>query len=272
MMITSTANPTIKATRKLTERKERQQTGTFFMEGLRIVGEAMQRGWEIQHLIFAPELLVSLFGRQLLEQAAENEISILEVSTEIFQSLSAKEGPQGIAAVGHQRWTRLEDVLPSAGDTWIALDSVADPGNLGTILRTSDAAGCKGVILLDQSTDPYDPAAIRGSMGAVFSQPLVKTTLTEFARWKREKKVPVIGTSDKARQDYHGYCYPPALVVLMGSERLGLQEHHIALCDEMVSIPMQGTSDSLNLAVATALVVYEVLNQRRETGSSRDPK
>lgn len=270
MMITSTSNPTIKAIRKLAERKERQQTGTFFMEGLRIVGEAMQRGWELQHLIVAPELLVSLFGRQLVEQAVESGISILEVSTEVFQSLSVKEGPQGIAGVGRQRWTRLEDVSLSSGGTWIALDSVADPGNLGTILRTSDAAGCKGVILLDQSTDPYDPAAIRGSMGAVFSQPLVKTTLAEFARWKRENQVSVIGTSDKARQDYHSYRYPPALVVLMGSERLGLQEHHIALCDEMVSIPMQGTSDSLNLAVATALVVYEVLNQRRSADSSPD--
>lgn len=265
MMITSTANPTIKAIRKLTERKERQQTGTFFMEGLRIIGEAMQRDWKIQQLITAPELLVSLFGRQLVEQAVEKGIPTIEVSIEVFQALSFKEGPQGIAAVGRQRWTRLEDVLPAPGDTWIALDSVADPGNLGTILRTSDAAGCKGVILLDQSTDPFDPAAIRGSMGAIFSQPLVKTTLTEFARWKRENSVPVIGTSDKARQDYHSFTYPFGLVVLMGSERQGLQENHIAICDEMVSIPMQGTSDSLNLAVATALVVYEVFNQRRGT-------
>lgn len=181
-------------------------------------------------------------------------------------SLSIKEGPQGIAAVGHQRWTQLEDVHLKAGDTWIALDSVQDPGNLGTILRTSDAAGCRGVILMDQSTDPYDPGAIRASMGAIFSQPVVKTTYADFAHWKREHQSIVVGTSDKAPQDYHEFKYPSALVVLMGSERQGLLEQHLAICDAVVSIPMRGTSDSLNLAVATGLMIYEIFNQRRDQG------
>lgn len=264
-MITSTSNPTIKSIRRLADRKERRQTGMFFVEGLRNVGEAVQKGWDLETLIVSPELLVSLFGQQLIEQAAAAGCTIIEVSEGVFQHLSSKEGPQGIAAVGHQRWTQLDTVQLSAGDTWIALDSVQDPGNLGTILRTSDAAGCKGVILLDQSTDPYDPGAIRASMGAIFSQPVVKTNYTDFARWIRDLQIPVIGTSDKASQDYHWFEYPPAVVVLMGSERMGLQEHHVAICDAVVSIPMHGSSDSLNLAVATALVVYEVFNQRRDS-------
>lgn len=263
-MITSTSNPTIKSIRKLGERKERRQSGLFFVEGLRTVGEAVQRGWDLETLIVAPELLVSLFGQQLVEQAAANGSAVIEVSEEVFHSLSIKEGPQGIAAVGRQRWTQLEEVHAKPGDTWIALDSVQDPGNLGTIIRTSDAAGCSGVILLEQATDPYDPGALRASMGAIFSQPVVKTTVAEFARWKRERQVVVVGTSDKASADYHEFEYPSALVVLMGSERQGLQEHHIAMCDAIVSIPMRGTSDSLNLAVATALIIYEVLNQRRD--------
>lgn len=269
-MITSTANPTIKAIRRLADRRERQQSGLFFVEGLRSVGEVIQKGWDIQWLIIAPELLISLFGQQLVETVSARGNRILEVSEAVFRSLSAREGPQGIAAVGKQRWTDLDSVKLSPGDTWIALDSVQDPGNLGTIMRTSDAAGCKGLILLDQSTDPYDPGSIRASMGSIFSQQLVNCSYASFARWKREQQANVIGTSDKARQDYHAYRYPASLVVLMGSERMGLQEKHLALCDEVVTIPMHGSSDSLNLAVATALVVYEIYNQRREAKNPED--
>lgn len=263
-MITSSANPTIKSMRKLVERKERQLTGSFFVEGLRIVGEAIQKKWEIENLIFAPELLTSLFGQQLVTDAAASGAPVLEVSEDVFRTLSSKDGPQGIAAVVHQRWSKLDDVHVFPGDTWIALDSIQDTGNLGTILRTSDSAGCKGLILLDQSTDPYDPAAVRASMGAIFSQPLIKTSLAAFSAWKKLESVPVVGTSDKAQQDYHNFTYPGGLVLLMGSERQGLQEAHYAVCDEVVSIPMRGESDSLNLAVATALVVYEIYNQRRD--------
>lgn len=268
-MITSTSNPTIKSIRKLADRKERRQTGLFFVEGLRNVGEAVQQGWDLETLVISPELLVSLFGQQLVDQASSAGSTVLEVSAEVFEYLSAKEGPQGIAAVGRQRWTQLADVHPVSGDTWIALDSVQDPGNLGTILRTCDASGCRGVLLLDQSTDPYDPGAIRASMGALFTTPVVKTTHTDFARWKRDQQVPVIGTSDKAQLDYHTYQYPPAHVVLMGSERQGLQEQHTAICDAVVSIPMVGTSDSLNLAVATAVVLYEIYNQRRDKSAGK---
>jgi TrmH family RNA methyltransferase len=269
-MITSTANPTIKAIRRLADRRERQQSGLFFVEGLRSVGEVIQKGWDIQWLIIAPELLISLFGQQLVETVSARGNRILEVSEAVFRAISDREGPQGIAAVGKQRWTDLDSVKLSPGDTWIALDSVQDPGNLGTIMRTSDAAGCKGVILLDQSTDPYDPGSIRASMGSIFSQQLVKCSYASFARWKREQQANVIGTSDKARQDYHAYRYPASLVVLMGSERMGLQEKHLALCDEVVTIPMHGSSDSLNLAVATALVVYEIYNQRRGAKNPED--
>ena len=168
-----------------------------------------------------------------------------------------------------QRWLPLSDSAPErwgclAAVTWVALDSVADPGNLGTILRTHDAVGGQGVILLDQSTDPYDPSAMRASMGALFTQTLVKASFHEFADWKRQQASHVVGTSDKASTDYHAYQYPPSLVLLMGSERQGLQQQHLALCDEVVSIPMLGKSDSLNLAVAAAVVLYEILNQRRE--------
>jgi TrmH family RNA methyltransferase len=159
---------------------------------------------------------------------------------------------------------KLDELDPDPGDLMIALDSVADPGNLGTIMRTLDGVGGKGLILLDQSTDPYDPAAMRASMGTLFSLHFVKTDLEQFSTWKHEKEIKVVGTSDKARVDYYGYPYPDPMVLLMGSERQGLTDSHYAICDEVVAIPMAGSADSLNLAVATALVMYEIFNHRRK--------
>lgn len=272
-MITSLANEKIRAIRKLHERKARQESGLFTIEGLRIVAEALEQAEagrvKIETLVVAPELLKSSFGRDLVAEQASKGAAVLEVSAEVFERISMKEGPQGLAAVVQQRWlplreARLVENQVMGSRTWVALDAVADPGNLGTILRTHDAVGGQGVILLDQSTDPYDPSSVRGSMGAVFTQRLVRASFEEFAAWKRSYGYPVIGTSDKARVDYHAFRYPQALVLLMGSERQGLQEHHLVLCDEVVSIPMLGKSDSLNLAVATAVVLYEILNQRRE--------
>ena len=263
-MITSPSNERIKNIRKLLERKARQESGLFYIEGLRIVAEAVEQGVTLDTLIVAPDLLKSTFGQELVAGQRAKGVSVLEVSSEVFQRISLKEGPQGLAAVARQRWLPMEQVRVEAGKTWVALDSVADPGNLGTILRTHDAVGGHGVILLDQSTDPFDPSAARASMGAMFTQRLVKASFAEFTEWKRKNAVFVVGTSDKAKTDYHKFRYPAALVLLMGSERQGLQEHHLALCDEVVSIPMLGASDSLNLAVATAVVLYEILNQRRD--------
>ncbi len=263
-MITSPANPTIKQIRKLSDRKERQQTGLFYVEGLRIVGEAVELGWNVASLIISPELLSSLFGLQLVQKFQSAGGQVLEVSADVFRSISAKDGPQGIGALIEQRWAQLEQINPGEKQLWVALDAVQDPGNLGTILRSLDAVGGQGVILLDQSTDPFDPAAVRGSMGAVFSLQLVKTNFARFAEWKRYQRLAVIGTSDKARSDYHYAAYPSRFVLLMGSERQGLQEHHLALCDQVVRVPMSGRSDSLNLAVATAVILYEVYNQWRD--------
>jgi RNA methyltransferase, TrmH family len=263
MIITSTSNPQIKTIRKLRERKERQQSGLFFIEGLRIVAEAISQQARIETLIVAPELLSSDFGRDLIKQETQKGSRILEVSAEVFESLASKEGPQGLAAVLHQAIFPLEQVCLKDNDLWVALDAVADPGNLGTILRTLDGVGGQGVILLDQCTDPYDPTSVRASMGALFDLKIVKSSFEAFAAWKQNNHVALIGTSGAAQQDYHLLSYPRPLVLLMGSERQGLLEKHIRLCDHLVSIPMKGKSDSLNLAVATAITLYEIYNQQR---------
>ncbi|MDZ4159028.1 MAG: RNA methyltransferase, partial [Anaerolineaceae bacterium] len=190
-----------------------------------------------------------------------------EVSRQVFEWFSLKDGPQGIAAVARQDWTDLSQVSMEAGAVWVTLDAVQDPGNLGTILRTLDAIGGQGVILLENSADPYDPTAIRASMGAIFNQRLVRTTYAQLALWKKETGIALIGASGAGTEDYHQTIYPPSLALLMGSERQGLKPQHLQLCDHVVRIPMMGTCDSLNLAVATAIVLYEIFNQRRSSAA-----
>ncbi len=242
------------------------------MEGLRIVAEAMHQGAEIENLIIAPELLVSPFGQQLVQEARRRGFLISEVSASVFKSIALKEGPQGLAAVVRQRWYTLETMRSKDDSLWIALSEVADPGNLGTILRTGDAVGVNGVILLDNTTDPYDPTAIRASMGAVFDQKLIRCSFGEFAAWKANNEFTLVGTSDKADRDYRRVKYPEAMVLLMGSERQGLSEEQWRLCDVVVCIPMVGHSDSLNLAVATGIVLYEIFYQRQELNPERQPR
>jgi RNA methyltransferase, TrmH family len=267
-MITSAANPTIKAIRALRQRKEREARGLFFVEGIRLVGEAVQLGAPIAQLVVAPDLLASGFGRELVAQQVAAGVPAIEVSAEVFAGLSQKDGPQGLAAVVGQRWEPLETLELGAPPGWVALERVADPGNLGTILRTADAVGMSGVILLGPGADPYDAGALRSSMGAIFAQRLARASFAEFLEWRRRVGAFVVGTSDAAATDYQAPVYPQPLVLLMGSERAGLSAEQQAACDLVVSLPMRGRSDSLNLAVATGVMLYELLAQRRQRGAA----
>ncbi len=264
MIITSFANPKVKAIRKLEEKKHRQATGEFFIEGLRTVGEAIQTGAPIQNLVIAPELLVSEFGQSLLLHPAVKGVEIIEVSQEIYSKIAHKQGPQGIGAVVRQRWVALDTLKAAPKDLWVALDRVADPGNLGTIMRTADAVGCRGVILLGHTTDPYDPTAVKASMGSIFALTLVSADWAAFLAWREANQVSLVGTSDRAATDYQAVTYATPLALLMGSERHGLPDEMTAACDALVRIPMHGRADSLNLAIATSLVLYEIFNQSRK--------
>jgi len=288
-MITSRSNKRIVSIRKLRARKERELAGLFFLEGIRIVGEAVQLGAEVETLVVAPDLLRSEFGWELVEGQRRRGVACLEVSGDVFESLSVKERPQGLGAVVRQGWTTLDQAAQGgaarpgvgprdcgAGDAdgpetgsaaspaplWVALSEVADPGNLGTILRTCDAVGAAGIILVGDTTDPYDPACVRASMGAVFSQRLVRTCLGELAAWAERNSYTVVGTSAEGARHYREAPYGRRTVLFMGSERQGLSGDERAICHVTVRIPMVGRADSLNLAVATAVILYEIFNRR----------
>ncbi|MBX0327141.1 RNA methyltransferase, partial [Oscillochloris sp. ZM17-4] len=262
----SSSNPTIRQIRALRQRKERERTGLCFVEGVRLVGEAVQLGVAIEALVVAPALLSSPFAHNLVARQSAAQAQIIEVSAEVFTGLSQKDGPQGLAAVARQRWVELADVRLGPPPGWVALVEPADPGNLGTILRTADAVGASGVILIDNATDPYDPAAMRASMGATFAVQLARASFAAFAAWKRASGAFLIGASDKAPAHYQDIIYPQPAVLLMGSERQGLGQAHQDICDQMVHLPMRGRSDSLNLAVATGVLLYELLSQSRWGG------
>ncbi len=268
MLISSLSNTRIKYIRGLRNRQEREETGQFFIEGIRIVAEAVQMNIPIDQIVYAPALLKSTFALELIHTQEAQGVPSLSVTPDVFKSLSLKEGPQGIGAVLQQRWETLSNVRLDKNHYWIALDAAQDPGNIGTILRTSDSAGGAGLILLGNCADPYDPGALRASMGAIFSQRLIKASFTDFAQWKQVHRYPVVGTSGAATTEYRTLHYPQPLVLLMGSERQGLSDEQQALCDITVKIPMVGRSDSLNLAVATGIVLYEIFYQAHPATSA----
>jgi TrmH family RNA methyltransferase len=259
--ITSLSNPLIKEIRKLRNKKERDSSGTFFVEGIRAVGEALRTQQKIETIVYCPELLESDFGNHLVSEMSNDFEGLIEVPSDVFESFSLKEGPQGLAAVVRQAWSSLDDVTRDRG-VWMALESIQDPGNLGTILRSLDAAGGKGVILLGQSTDPHHPSAVRASTGAIFTQKLIRVELTSFKEWKLETGYPLIGTYCGDVNPYRDYNYPQDLILMMGSEQKGLQEEHLTLCDALVTIPMNGSVDSLNVSVAASIVLFEIYYQK----------
>lgn len=268
-IITSRANARVARVRALRRRVERERTGLFLAEGTRLITEAARQGADIRELIAAPDLLRSEVARETTESLERAGVQTLRVTPEVFESLSPRDGPQGVLAVVKQHWTTLAQARSSDGLCWVALAEAQDPGNVGCVIRTADAVGAAGVILLGSTADPYDPAAVRASTGAVFAQRLVRATPRELSDWKRAHGVTVVGTSGSAKADYRSGGYEWPLVVLMGSEQHGLSPEQLALCDRLVGIPMIGSSDSLNLAVATAVVLYEVLRQREGTAGFR---
>lgn len=257
-MITSHANPTIKALRALRRRKDREIQHRYLVEGIRPVAEAVQLQAPIELLVTAPELLNSDFAQQLVQDFARTGGTVIEVSTAVFTSLAEREHPQGLIAVVSSRLTQLAEITLDATALWLVLNDVADPGNLGTIMRSADATGVPGLILLGDSTDPFDPAAVRAGMGAHFNLRIVRCSWQEFYSWQQQHGYHLLGTSDQAAQDYRGLAPARPLLLMMGSERQGLRAEQLAACETVARIPMRGRSDSLNLAVATGVMLYEL--------------
>jgi TrmH family RNA methyltransferase len=257
--VTSLANPIIKDIKALSQKKSRDESRTFLAEGLKLVIDALDRGWTIRTLVYAK----AGKGKPLVEKVAARTVAagglVLEVSEKVMSSITRRENPQMVAAVFEQRWTALKDIQPKGSETWIALDRVRDPGNLGTIIRTADATGASGVILVGDCTDPFSMETVRATMGSMFALPLVKTTPADFLKWKKSVDARLVATHLAGAVDYRTIDYRSKPVILMmGNEQSGLPDELAQAADKLARIPQVGMADSLNLAVATGVMLFEV--------------
>jgi TrmH family RNA methyltransferase len=257
--VTSLANPLVKDIKALALKKFRDQQNAFLAEGLKLVIDALELGWTIRTLVFAK----SGKGNPAVEKVAARTVAsgglVLEVSEKVLSAITRRDNPQMVVGVFAQRWTALKDVRPKGDDVWVALDRVRDPGNLGTIIRTADAVGAKGVILVGETTDPFSIETVRATMGSVFAVPVAKTDTAAFLQWRKGFPGLVVGTHLKGAVDYRTIDYGGRpVLLLMGNEQQGLPDELAAACDRLLRIPQAGRADSLNLAVATGVALYEI--------------
>ena len=262
-IITSTSNEEIKRIRKLKNKKERDANGLFFIEGIHHVIEALDQGAEFEKLIFCPEMLRSEIALKAVNSEKTRNIDVIQVSEMVFQTLASKEGPQGLAATIHQKYYLLEDIGKEDRGIWILLEGVQDPGNLGSILRSMDAVGGRGIVLLNDTTDAYHPTSVRASMGAIFTQNIIRTNIDDFIIWKKKNNFLLIGAICGDGIDYNKIQYPSKMILALGSEQKGLSQQVMAICDILINIPMIGHVDSLNLSNSASIILYEIFNQQR---------
>jgi RNA methyltransferase, TrmH family len=258
--ITSLSNPTVKAVRALHLRKAREESGRFLAEGLKIVTEAVELGRAPRTLLFGAEAASHPLLRQAAAAAEAAGGEAIEVGRDILAKISRRDNPQTVLAVFDQAFAPLASLEPRSAPCWVALEAVRDPGNLGTIVRTADAAGCGGVILVGDCCDPYSVEAVRATMGSIFAVTIAKASAPQFVAWRRSWPGSVVGTLLTATTDFRAAAYAPPTLVLMGNEQAGLTPDLAALCDVTVKIPMRGRADSLNLAVATGVMIYAATN------------
>ena len=267
--ITAFSNPLVKQVRGLRDKKNRRSEGLFMAEGLRILTEAREAGY-LPHILFfsgTPHpLLETLIGEA---EAAGGDV--IETTPDILHKLSGKENPQTVLGVYRTFDTNLAGLDRARADLWIVAQALRDPGNLGTILRTGDAVGAGGLILLDECVDPFSVEAVRASMGALFTQKIAAAPWGEFVAWLRGGPGELIGTSLNAAQDYQAPRYSKPAFILVGNEAQGLPPAYEKECDLLVKMPMMGKADSLNAAVATGVMAYEVINQWRRKYAAPEP-
>jgi TrmH family RNA methyltransferase len=261
--VTSLQNERVKFIRALEMRKARRETGLFVAEGASVLVSARDAGWKPQMLVFLAGSASVGIHRELLNWAEGAGAECLEVSQAVLGKLAAKDNPQTMLGVFEQQWQTAPapKTVPETA-VWLALEGIRDPGNLGTIIRTVEAVGAKGILLVGACCDPYSRESVRATMGSIFNVPLVRMDAEAFGVWANGWPGDVIGTYLSATEDFRSAAYRGPVLLLMGSEGPGLSDQLAEACSRLVKIPMAGRLDSLNLAVATALVLYEVRRPR----------
>jgi len=262
--ITSASNPLIKTLKALHAKKGRAETGLFLAEGARLALEAADLNAWPEILLYSPNALERPPVRKLIEAGEARGVRLIETSENILAQIAKRDNPQTVIGAYRQLLSPLDAL---EGQTIVALDGVRDPGNLGTIIRTADSVGAGGVVLVGETCDPFSVEAVRATMGSIFAMPLARASLGDLVRYKTQRGAALIGASLKGADMAIDEALPERVVVFMGNEQSGLSPEMEAACDRLVKLPMRGRADSLNLAVATAVMLYDVWRRRGYDGA-----
>ena len=266
-VITSLQNPKVKQVVKLTDRKERNATGQFLIEGYRELKRAADGHVGFQALFICPQLFLGINENDLIDQIRNQGVEVIVCSQQAFQKISYRDRPDGMLAIAVQMQHCLKDLIGKLSvkkDPFlIVAEAIEKPGNLGTILRSADAAGVDAVIVCDRCTDIYNPNVVRASVGTLFTLPVVEASSVDTLRFLKEQKIKVVAASPSAQQTFTSANLTGGIAIAVGTEQLGLSETWMKSADLKVSIPMYGVADSLNVATATTLLLYEAIRQRK---------
>ena len=264
-LVSNLHDPRFVALRNLQTEKGRVQTGNYLIEGIRHLARAVEQNSRLEQLIVVPSVLSNSFGQKLVRKVQQSSVPCIRLTPDLYRELTLAAEPQGVGAVLKQQWSSIHCVKPKPDSLWLAVESVDLPGNLGTILRTAEAAGAAGIFMMGPHVDPWDPACVRASMGSLFSLRLVRCTAREFAEWARSSRVTMIASSPNGLLDFKEFrCRWPA-VLLIGSERQGLSQQLMDGSDFVLRIPMHNRCDSINASVAAGILLFEISNQLGRT-------
>ena len=260
--ITSASNPSIKLLRSLERKKGRNETGLFLAEGARLIEQALAQDWQVETLIVSNAGAERDYVQALAQKAAVQGARLIQVPDRLAGSIARKDNPQAVIAAIKQRDLDLKDLAADDPGLWIGLYECRDPGNLGTILRTADCAGAAGVILIENCCDPYSVEAVRASMGSLFDVKLARADFCAFNSWRKGAGLDMVAASVNGDTSHVGVDFKKPSLILMGNEQAGLTPDVEAECATLCLIPMRGGADSLNLAQASAIMLYEGWRQR----------
>ncbi|MEM7330077.1 MAG: RNA methyltransferase [Pseudomonadota bacterium] len=260
--ITSASNPLVKQLRSLERKKGRNETGQFLAEGARLIEQALAQDWQVETLVVSNSGIERDYVTALAKRVQQQNGRVIQVPDRLAGAIARKDNPQAVIASIAQRDLSLDDLPADHAGLWIGLYECRDPGNLGTILRTADCAGAAGVILIENCCDPYSVEAVRASMGSLFDVHLARADFASFNAWRKAAQLNMIAASVNGNKAHTGVDFQSPSLILMGNEQAGLPPTIEAECDTLCLIPMRGGADSLNLAQATAIMLYEGWRQR----------
>lgn len=241
-----------------TNRTYRDRKKLFFAEGIRNFVTAFDNKYPIQTLIYSEKLLISPVARKLVRKLKRRGIPFARASPEQFRSISKMERASGVAAIYRQKVHNLEYLKQSQNFCWTAVSNMRSAANFGTLIRTSSAIGAGGFILVGNQIDPFDTNVVRPAMGAIFKQKIVRTNFRKFRNWIKSNDFQIVGASPKALEDYDAISYSSPTILMLGNERKGLSDLEKSFCKHLVKIPMIEGTDSLNVAIAGSLLLYEI--------------